>query len=495
MSVPISLLSHQIEHVEKILGILMSKSLCYIDSSVMGTGKTYATGYIAQYTGSKLFVVCPPSANGTWNRLMYEHGISIVEMMSYQALRGMPNKQPSHGYLSRTETKDKVGKVTTTYSATDKLDMLISQKIIFVFDEAHSIKNVSDQSKAAIAIANRICELGGKCRYGFLSGSPFDKVEHSVQIVKFMGIVTYHSLYWKDPQTGAVVLKGLAQAINKAKSLDPDLTQEILSKFPSIDKNSAKKLIYELFIGVFKIYLSSEMPDPGYDLQVKELRYVLKGDECKKLSKAIDELANAARYVDGNVDMKNISWGGITLALAKIEDCKLPLLVHAAREKLNADPTCKVVLCIKFLDSIAKLSSELKEYSPMVIEGKVPAASRTKIADAFQLDPSKRLLIMSIQTGGLSISLHDIVGGSIRYMYTIPGYSIIDLYQAAYRIARTGQKSTAYAYLVYGTDVKHKLSEESILSAIARKKNVLKAVTSNDKRKLPGEYDTEYVEL
>ena len=54
---------------------------------------------------------------------------------------------------------------------------------------------------------------------------------------------------------------------------------------------------------------------------------------------------------------------------------------------------------------------------------------------------------------------------------------------------------TACKCTLIGTDVKHKLSEESILSAIARKKNVLKAVTSNDKRKLPGEYDTEYVEL
>lgn len=79
-------------------------------------------------------------------------------------------------------------------------------------------------------------------------------------------------------------------------------------------------------------------------------------------------------------------------------------------------------------------------------------------------------------------------------MIIVPDYSITRMYQLTGRISREGQQGKAIAQLIYGTDIDTNIKEGSIIGAIARKKDVLKSVAINNQNKLPGEFNTIYMD-
>lgn len=511
----LELKDHQLEHFSRILDIL-EKHNYYMDFSRMGLGKTYTCSMAAQYLGLRLFVVCPVSAQAAWIE-MKKYGVEIEFITSYQSLRGTDRYPPKHGYLNRSSVtkKDKKGNETkkVIFTPTDEFTQLVKEGILLVFDEGQSIKNSSDQGKASRALSAAI-ETPSKC--AFISGSPYDKEEHSENILRFLSILKQKRLIWSNPLTGEKMMKGILDVINYCSALEEEQTKNIVTEFMdgspylSLSAAKARSLCHRLFTEIVKKHLYSEMmpEESEYSLHMEESYIYLRDKELQDLSDAISDLGQATRFNGKDVDTDKIEWGAVTLALQRVEMIMVEPMVKFAL-KILEDPSAKVILSVSFLDVVKELMDQLQAYNPLFIDGSVKAIERTKRVNVFNTNDKHRILISTIKTGGISISLHDRVGDHPRHYLLIPTYSIIDIYQASGRIHRTGLKSDAYFYMIYGTDppVKdknggiksegHSIKITPILNALSRKKDVLKDLITKQSSvyKLPGEYVQQYYDI
>lgn len=495
---------HQIDHFTRIIDILDVHSH-YMDFSRMGTGKTYSTSKVSETLGLPLCVVCPVSAMNAWKE-MQQYGINIHFLISYQSLRGTERYPPKHGYLNRTtEIKaDKKGneKKRVVFTPTDKFLSMINDGILLVFDEGQNIKNDSDQGKAARALSGAI-RSPSKC--AFISGSPYDKEEHSENILRFLSIITHKRLIWSNPLTGEKVPKGLLEVLDYCTHLDPVRTKEILDDQGGsiyVTASKARSICHHLFITVVKDHLYSEMmPEISkYPIHMEESYLYMNDDELKALKSAIGALSDATRFNGKDVDMEQIEWGAVTLAMKAVETSMINPLYRYALSILSKDKSSKVIISVSYIDSITELCSLLQGYNPLWIDGSVKTDDRTRRVNLFNTNEKHRILISTIKTGGVSISLHDTVGNAPRHYLLVPTYSIIDIYQASGRIHRTGLMSDAYFYMIYGTDAPTKDSDGNtievtpILNALSKKKDVLKGLITKQSSvyKLPGEFPKAY---
>jgi hypothetical protein len=506
----LTLKKHQIEHFARILAIL-ENGTHYMDFSRMGTGKTFVCGQVAKILGLSLGVICPVSAQNTWNQLK-QYGVDIVFNISYQSLRGTDKYPPKHGLLERdTELRiDKAGreKRKTIFTPTDEFMQLVNDGLLLVFDEGHNIKNKSDQSKAAIALSSCI---QGVSKCAFISGSPYDKEEHSENILRFLFIITQKRLIWSNPLTGEKIPKGISEVVLYCRSLDNDRTDEILEEYTDEDglstlsASKARSLCHHLFTDIIKDSISSEMmpEESAYPLHMEEAYLCLQDDKLQELKKAIGDLAQAARYKNERIDTERIEWGAVTLAMERIEIIMVDPLITFATSILSKNSMNKVIISVTHLETIDRLLEGLKMYNPLFISGSIKKNDRVERVHRFNTDTKHRVFISTIKTGGVSISLHDTVGDSPRHMLLIPTYASIDIYQASGRVHRTGLLSDAYFYMIYGTNKKTEDMESGeikvtpILNALSKKKDVLKKLITEQTKvyKLPGEFDHKYYDM
>lgn len=493
----ITLKSHQIEHFDRVDQIIQNNQ-CYLDCSVMGSGKTYIAGGISSKYGLKMMVICPKSVMSVWHDISSEYSLPLIDVISFETLRTNKNKQPKHPYLKRVDRDS-----GTAFFPTEVFEKLACDGILLILDEIHKIKNNNDQYKACKALANA-CLPGptssgqdnmGHSRFALLSGSPFDKEEHVVNLLRLIGYIRHPKLFTYNKDLMEIHLYGMGELIKGCESFDLEKTNKIREQYP-IDHHNINERCYLLFIKILKDHIVSSMPPPEISSQkdVANGYYLINRQSENDLNEHIDLLSTAAKYNIKTLeaDKKNADWGAITRALYLIETDKISILVRVAKKHLQDDSNCKVLLYVSYKNTIASLQKALYEFQPLIMHGETKEKNRKEITQLFQSPPDKspRILIANIRVGGEGISLDDQVGNSPRYMFIVPNYSILSLHQATGRIYRQGTQSKATVRFVYG-QINNGKREMSIINSLIRKKKVLreildKQVTSGIK--FPGEY-------
>jgi hypothetical protein len=277
-----------------------------------------------------------------------------------------------------------------------------------------------------------------------------------------------------------------------------------------------------LFVDVIKEKVFSSMPPvkPKFNGEhiVRNLYLNLANNEYDMLVTGVRELGTAARYdnnTGGILHNMAVNFGGITSALVKIEKAKTGAIIRAANKILDGDyitfePSTdidvslrnikrKVIIYLSYKENLEKAYTELSLYDPIVLSGDVPKNRRAELIHQFQSDPEKRLLIIILQVGKVSISLDDQVGDSNRVAFAVPDYRLTDQYQAEGRIRRKNTMSTSEHNYVYGKREGEKegidILEKKIYNALAMKASTLSKVNSFEKHKsikYPGEHHNVY---
>ena len=101
----LNLLPAQISHVNNLSSILKD-SPCALDMSSLGSGKTYASSYIALRDATQykhIIVIAPVSVKVKWLQMTKEYKLPMAAALSYSEVRGVKNKQPKHGLLNRRD--------------------------------------------------------------------------------------------------------------------------------------------------------------------------------------------------------------------------------------------------------------------------------------------------------------------------------------------------------------------------------------------------------
>jgi len=469
----------------------------YIDTSRMGSGKTYVALWLAKQFNISLLVICPVTMIDVWVQTAREYGVKIVTAISYESLRSQKNHQPKHGLLQRFDSVTEGGVHHVEFVPTEEYVRLCEFGILVVFDEVQRVKNQSAQWKASCAMIRPILDAGTS-RWALLSGTPFDKEEHATNLLRLINYVRAHRMYSIDNRTGMFVPEGIQELIDACNFINPAITNTVLSLLPPA-KETMKELAYQLYVKVIKAHISGAMPTPdtiSAENDVKDGYYLIDKTSELALRQGLGALARATGY-DPNkqtVDMKADNIGAVQKALVLIENTKAPDMARVARNILTAIPRSKVIIAINFTTTLDLLKPLLVDYTPLILNGEIKPELRAKTVVAFKENPAVRLLIMNIAVGGVGISLHDTVGDSPRFMLMSPGYKMLDVVQAAGRIYRDGTKSQATVRMFYGQG--QNMQETGILAAMAKKTQVLRGTLESDVSQdliLPGDYP-KYIE-
>lgn len=483
---PMKLLPHQIDHYRRLSEILHTEH-GYLDTSPMGSGKTFTTMAIAATFNLSLGIVCPLSIIDVWKQECATYGIPIKFAISYQSLRGTKSSAPKHGLLDRLGDQ---------FKATDKFKMMVKKGLLLVFDEVHNLKNATSQLQSAHCLVKQLVKLNCGSRVALLSATPCDKPAHISSLLKILGIIEHDDLYEYDMSKQEYTLLGMQEIIDKCATLSKLITHQIVGSIV-LTRQTMPHISYELFIRVIKPRVCSAMEPvsivvvPGKEDVIKECKngyYEMMDKDVETLREGANILSRATRYRSDTqqVQIGKGSWGAITRALGVIERSKVQLMIRLAKEKLADHPNNKVILYFSFIESIKSVKEALAEYNPLVMYGITKAHERAPLIKKFQEPSSEyRLMILNARVGGIGISLDDRDGNFPRYMFIVPNYNFIDLQQATGRIYRSTTQSSATIRFVYS---KAFPNETSIIDSLFRKAKLLKSIVVSSNELLPGEY-------
>lgn len=488
----------QVDWAHKVDKILQTNN-GYIDTSAMRSGKTYVTLWIAQQYNLKLLIICPLTTTSVWKTTAKKYGVEIIKTISYQSLRSTRNHQPKHNFLERMEGVNK----RTEFVPTKKyLDLLEGGGILLVLDEIQNIKNNSSQYKACSALIHALNDASGNSRFALLSGTPLDKEEHAINLLKMIGYIRSRNLYRIDMKTKEMILEGLQDLINECARIDINATKRILKEFPP-GRGQLDILCYKLYVGIIKNEISGAMKAPEIKsvFDVKNGFYSINKEDSEKLKKAVRALRFAVttgreekitETPEGIVEKSTKNVGGVITALLAIENAKAADMARVADKALTASKKgLKVVISVNYTSTIETINAILAKWNPLILNGKVKENKRDVIIKAFVEDPKCRVFIMNTVVGGVGISLYSEEKNQDRLMLISPSYRMIEIIQAASRIFGPGLQSKAEIRLFYGKCPE--CDERSILTALAKKSLVLKGTLDDSITvglKLPGDYES-----
>lgn len=490
---PLQLRETQLAHFQRTSNIL-NKFYFYVDGSEMGTGKTYIAAGHAISRKLPVIIICPKAARQNWLDVCALYGVSFWNLpetggvITYETLRSVKKHQPRHGLLQRDDSGD-----TPQFYATSTFAQIVQAGVLLIFDECQKLKNTSDQYHAAKALMRQIYHTGGLSRAAFLSGSSMDKPEQAKNFMRLVGFIEQRNLYSKIQ--GRVRLEGVDDLHIWAKRIDAEALQSFILAHPfKSTRVGSVDYVFQLYADVIRPGVMSIMPSLKLDKSVKNGYYRLEPQDELEYSQAIASLANAVFYnpETGTVIRTKENMGAITTAQIRLQKAKMNAMARKVREILTSNPNSKVILYVDYYVVIDYLLQALSEFNPLELTGRISENSRNDTISRFQeQNANHRLIIGNPIVGGLSVNLHDIVGLFPRYTYMMPGYRINELHQATGRTSRDGLIGRATIRFVYGLSGSR---ENNILSALARKGEVMQKIHVEQGALFPNEYESEFEE-
>jgi hypothetical protein len=450
----------QTEDYARILNIFQ-RSHCAMDLSEMGCGKTFLALKYAQDYNMPLLVICKAANEEQWKEYMVKYGIK-GEVYSYNKFRGTSASPPKHGYLTMVVDRDpERSKPKVSFEPTPLLMYRIQQGMLVVLDEFQEVRNGGTSNNKAVKILTKTIREAppSPTRYIGLSALPACKIEELINILRAFGLITKRNLYHVDPITRVVVLKGLQELINNCNWYDAIETAKILGEFIAVTKNNAKDLVINLYMRVVKPRITTSMPElviPGIRKNFRNGFFELApGTNVEALKRAVNMIKGAARFGEADNGVNRINFGVITTGLINFYTLMAPTCAWHARRHLYANPNAKYIYFCMNTEPLRLMAEALKEFNPMVLDGKTSKAERREIKKNFNAhDNQHRVLIANCLVGGVGTSFHDTsVGGMYpRFQHILPHYSFLSMTQSSGRAYRIGSTSDLNGHYVFGSE-------------------------------------------
>lgn len=474
---------HQKEHCQRLID-LVGRWHSYMDTSQKGSGKTFHQMWLAKECGLTLMVICQVNMMDPWAQLCSVYQVPLLDVISYQSLRGTSTSTLKHPWLERDGNK---------FTVTDEFDDYVQQGILLIFDEVQNLRNATAQFDAAYALASHIFDSESSSRVGLVSALPCNTDESVENMMKLLNLIREPKLVEYNRPTRTWEAKGLEEAYAVAFEHDPELANEIY-KFRGESKKYAYQICYELYSEILVRHYSSATPAPTMEKNIEKFVcnafYPVSDDELDDLQILMEKLAEVTNFNEetGETEYSKNTIGLLWKILPAIEKKKTQVFIRAAKEVLETNPTSKVVIFLNYLESIKLVATGLRKYDPYVITGSVPPSTRTKFIKIFQQENLfSRVIVTSPQVSGSGISLDDIYGNFPRYAFISPSYNFINLDQATGRIWRTNTKSDVHINLVFIQMLEQELA---ILQSLASKSDKARGMLYDPENVVfPGEYE------
>jgi len=177
--------------------------------------------------------------------------------------------------------------------------------------------------------------------------------------------------------------------------------------------------------------------------------------------------------LDDDELLSAIQAGGVAFSTVRrlIGRAKAEGVVAVVNDLLEDDTEAKVIVFAHHREVIRDLIDGLRHHKPLVIDGSVSPKMRETAIWSFQNKPDLRLIVISIEAAGESITLHAARNVVIAEPSPVPAKN----HQAIARAHRKGQKNPVLAQFVLlpGT------LDARLMSIVARKTRDIARVVDN----------------
>lgn len=428
----------QEEHVKKIQMSLKNHKIA-LDISTLGAGKTFTALEITKDYESVL-VISTPIILEKWKRLVTKYKLQSnkFDFITFSKIgRAEPRNFPSC-------------------------------KTLVIIDEVQYLKNYS---KRNLNVSRHIQEC--KANVLAISGSPFDKPEHAVNLLRVLNIV---------PSDIPLVIYDIATfsySYPASRTIRQNLKDKNLPDkelYFEGNKKAIERKLYFFFVRQILPKISHKMeglPDkPAMNLFYNVIntrsnypdRNVIEA-LLHKLNKLVVKVKNQGAKVELMSEITKIMKG--------LELYKIPAILNIVRKTLMKKT---IVILLNYHDSINALVSFFPDAK--VITGKTPRQKRNEILEEFN-SGKVPILIGNLSVLSTGIDLDDKTGMYPRMAIINPNFNAITLYQSLARFNRIDTKSAVDIYLMYFGHNKI-LEEKKITDVLERKHKVIEELIKEE---------------
>lgn len=452
------LLPHQASHVNLMVAAVEKHGIA-VDLSDTGTGKTYTSLAIAKHLALNVFIVCPKAIISKWVEVCEIFGVNSLGVVNYETIKNGKyyplsdannisyrevcpyitiNRMPMTDSFDRP-IKNKNGVQKTCLG---NIQWHIPANTLVIFDEAHRGKNgvaarkKSETSEFMSTIKTALphphleadafpsTKLSQSTRvFGlFLSATITDRIECLDMITFLLGFyVPYNNRQYEN------YLRKLAL---KTKALN--FTSDLQTINHILIPEYGGRMLIDAIVNITN--------------DVKAKTYEVSAEISAAIEESYQELKAAMNAIRELGESDGI--GKIIRCWQKIEVLKTPAAAVLINKKVAQGYA--VVVFINFTETrnllINHLASTIK-YD--FIHGGQQLDERDSIVRNFQ-DNTLDLLICNIRSGGVGISLHDLLNKP-RFSIVYPTWDTIIFKQALGRIYRVDSKSNTKQRIFYCT--------------------------------------------
>lgn len=502
----ITLLPDQMRHVIRLMEI-MNEFYFALDPSAMGAGKTYSSMWIylnMMYEGKKAFkhlvYISTPIMISKVGPVLTKYGLPINNLITYQTLRSVMNKQPKHGLLIRIDNhilRDGKPATKTSFECSDKFKKMVREGCLLIVDEIQHIKNDSLQNKSVAALEDIIIAARGRSKVLELSGIFINKEEQCNVILYRYKIVTASKFF--NLASEITRNAGIYQLIDWCMARDAGATREILSSV-RLTKKTCVSIAFTLFESIVEKIVGDEMEPPkpfgNISLDIKNGFYNLSKEDQPYFDANLITLIAASR-VESNNPSDRPNWGLVKKSLRAQEICEINIYARLGLAILQAGKNNKLVIGLNYTLPIEILAEFFANYGVIVINGDILPKLRNKLIQDFNAPNNDyRVFIGNIAVVNASIDLDDKNGKFPRFVLGSPSHFFINSHQFSGRFIRSSDtKSSPVLRWVY-VNINNNDIQTGILNNLSKGGRVCERTLKKQSErgiKFPGQYDA-YIE-
>lgn len=443
---------YQILHVYGIIDALKTNNVV-LDGSNTGTGKTYTTACVCKELGLNPIIICPKSIINIWHNVLDYFGVKPIAIVNYDMIKNGNMYGPDGKIIPAPFIK-----VVRTEKTTKFIwDIKDPRKTIIIFDEAHKCKNKNTLQSELMLSTKLIGESGRKPKKG-PQPKQFDKP--NILLISATISDTIESFMLFGYMLG--FYSGIPQGRNWIRSV---MTED-LNRLTNTKISTLSQYIY---------------PSKGSRMSIDDI-----GDkfpknliipECytvdAKSLREINEYWAGLKLTHAGAD-----GGELTIGIKQsqfIEAYKVPIIIDNVEKYLDNGKS--IAIFVRFSDTFNGIKEELDGLgiSYAEVRGEQDIDSRSMEINKFQTN-MVRVIICMIQTGGQSISLHDVNGTNPRVSLISPGFSSIELIQTLGRVYRMGTITPVIQLILFCADT----YEQTICKRIKEKISFINYLSDED---------------
>lgn len=483
--------NYQVKTINDILKI-WDNGFVAICTALTGAGKTYISSLAAKLWGAEyVFIVGPTLSRTKWFDVLEGTGIlrENIHFFTYHSIINagssddeLYSKNPWL-YKMKYQKKAENGTIVSGYDfyPSRKWKQLVNNnKVVLIFDEYHKLQKQSQRSYACSCISRYILGHMNDSRVLCLSYTPNDNPNDIPMNMYLFNLIRTNKLIKYDRKEKLYDVTELKSILNicemfyKHGTWTLEEKRAITISYPMMinglvqyrDKSkskaivSANKIASELYLVYIKKYIvvtcvADWMLDskliPNYNNvfcrvtpnTFNEISQLIGGGSSEK---------KISKFKHIKDDRDNILMAKLNDMQHKMEKIKTKIYISIAKEILESDNNRKVVIIVLFLDVLDEIATALRDYEPLIMNGKIKQEDRLRRMELFNRHDNRfRLFIATQETGGESIDLHDTSkGGKFPRSFLIPpNFKTKSVVQTAGRGFRQGVTSKCDIMIVY----------------------------------------------